>query len=313
MDGSANLRDREALRAHRQALHQFAGRAADAARSAEAGLQAAIAAAEKKLAECLANLDRARRQLQEAQASLEACLSMPRANCSGQAQAVRRAEAEVRSCEAKVTTAEHCRAQLVDEAAAFRRELARFSQILAEDVAAAAATIGRLATAADAYVGSPLTGVASGGSGSAGRGGGSDLGAAGGGAAAETIGDTDLVEVDLDRVDLSHSNVKGPASFSKVDQETMRKGMQRLDETVLPAVRSGADREYFAGLDRAQGLDYEHGYERVYDAFFGDYSLRLDARSDGSFAVTDGYHRIHVARQLGLPSLPARVSPWRPR
>jgi hypothetical protein len=81
---------------------------------------------------------------------------------------------------------------------------------------------------------------------------------------------------------------------------------------VLPAVRRGAGGEDFARMDAERGLDYEHGYQRVYEAFFGDDSLRLDARAGGTYGVTNGYHRIKVAAELGLRTLPARISGWRP-
>lgn len=87
----------------------------------------------------------------------------------------------------------------------------------------------------------------------------------------------------------------------------MRKGLHRLDEVVLPAVHNGADAEHFARMDRERGLSYEHGYERVYDAFFRDDAIHLDERADGSFGVTNGYHRMTLARALGFTTLPARV------
>jgi ParB-like chromosome segregation protein Spo0J len=41
--------------------------------------------------------------------------------------------------------------------------------------------------------------------------------------------------------------------------------------------------------------------------FLGDDPIRLSRRPDGTFDVIGGRHRIQVARQLGIGSLPARV------
>jgi len=121
------------------------------------------------------------------------------------------------------------------------------------------------------------------------------------------VGGTPMVSVPVSRIDLSDSSVTGPTSYKKVAYDVMRRGMNQLDEVVLPAARKGADGDYFTRLDESRSLDYEHGYRRVYDAFFGDSAILLDARSDGSYGVTNGFHRIHLAQQMNWLTIPARV------
>ena len=74
-----------------------------------------------------------------------------------------------------------------------------------------------------------------------------------------------------------------------------------------PAVRQGADGDDFARLDAERGLAYEHGYRRVYDAFYGNDAIRLERVGD-TYQVVNGYHRLFVARELGLATVPARVA-----
>jgi ParB-like chromosome segregation protein Spo0J len=55
-------------------------------------------------------------------------------------------------------------------------------------------------------------------------------------------------------------------------------------------------------------VDYEHGLERLYDAFYGSDPIRLTKRLDGRYEVTGGYHRLLVARETGLEKIAASVA-----
>jgi hypothetical protein len=113
-----------------------------------------------------------------------------------------------------------------------------------------------------------------------------------------TVGPHGHVLVGLDQIDTSDSTVRGPESFQHVPMGEMREGLLLL-ERVLAAIENGADRDELRRLDAT--------YLRVYDAFFGDTAIRLVRRPDGRYEVTNGYHRIWLARQLGIDELPARV------
>lgn len=122
----------------------------------------------------------------------------------------------------------------------------------------------------------------------------------------EPIGSTGMVVVPLSAIDTTQSTVAGPASFQKVSYPEMQRGLNVLDEVVLPSVRAGADGDYFSRLDEARGVPYGQGTRRVYDAFFGDSAVLLN-RVGNRYTVTNGQHRIFLARELGMTSLPARV------
>ncbi|MFX1355112.1 MAG: hypothetical protein ACFFGP_14250 [Promethearchaeota archaeon] len=118
--------------------------------------------------------------------------------------------------------------------------------------------------------------------------------------------DRGIQDVSVDHVDLSDSPVQDAGDFHKVSHEEMVDGFRKLEEEVRPAVAKSADADDFSRLDEDRGLDYEHGYRRVYDAFYGNNSIRLDKVGD-SYSVVNGYHRLAVARELGLKTVPARV------
>jgi hypothetical protein len=118
--------------------------------------------------------------------------------------------------------------------------------------------------------------------------------------------DQGIRDVPLAQVDLRDSPVHDTSDFHKVSREEMVEGFRKLEEEVRPAVERGATGDYFSQLDKEQGLDYEHGYRRVYDAFYGDSCIRLEKVGD-SYAVVNGYHRLAVARELGLKTVPAQV------
>jgi hypothetical protein len=87
----------------------------------------------------------------------------------------------------------------------------------------------------------------------------------------------------------------------------MRLGLDQL-EGMKSAIESGEGRssDYWADMDRKYGLDYENGYQRVYDAFYGQSAIRLT--KDGTeYDIVNGRHRIAVAKEMGIDTLPARV------
>lgn len=97
--------------------------------------------------------------------------------------------------------------------------------------------------------------------------------------------------------------------YKKVSKVEMQRGFEVLQRDILPAIKqSGAGSDYFLGLDQAAGRDYEHGLQRVYDAFFGSEPITLDRALDGeSYQITIGRHRIKVAWEKGWPAIPAKL------
>lgn len=118
--------------------------------------------------------------------------------------------------------------------------------------------------------------------------------------------DRGISAVPLSAIDLTDCP-KDATDFRKVPYETMREGVRKLLDEVWPAVKRGAGHDYFAGLDRDSNTDYEHGLLRVYEAFFGMEPIRLEKNGE-RYVVVNGRHRLAVARDLGVMSLPASVT-----
>ncbi|MBP1468940.1 hypothetical protein EYB53_024745 [Candidatus Chloroploca sp. M-50] len=110
----------------------------------------------------------------------------------------------------------------------------------------------------------------------------------------------------LDQIDLSTSTVTGSQDFRKVSVQEMIEGFHKLQHVVAPAVAQGADGDDFAQMDAAQGLDYAHGYQRIFDAFYGDSHIRLE-KIGTTYTIINGQHRLFIARQLGVKAVPASV------
>ena len=103
----------------------------------------------------------------------------------------------------------------------------------------------------------------------------------------------------------------GPLSvsdFRKYSYDEMLEGARRFDSDVRPAVEAGSGRDYFQQKDREAGSDYEHGLERLYDAYYGSEPIRVTRLKSGRMEVTNGRHRLFVAKQAGIPTVPASMA-----
>jgi hypothetical protein len=115
--------------------------------------------------------------------------------------------------------------------------------------------------------------------------------------------------VRLDHISRS-DDLRPEEKFSKVPEDEVENGFRLLKEEVLPALQvdpsRAADffREYDAQKDRHDGS----GSLSVFEAFFGDTHIRLTRKpGDLALGVTNGRHRIHLARKLGWTAIPARL------
>jgi hypothetical protein len=71
-------------------------------------------------------------------------------------------------------------------------------------------------------------------------------------------------------------------------------------------VEKGAGVDDFQNLDLQRGVNYAHGSQRVYEAFYGQEPIRLNKIGD-RYEVVNGYHRLYVAKEMNLSTVPARV------
>lgn len=101
--------------------------------------------------------------------------------------------------------------------------------------------------------------------------------------------------------------VHGPADFHKYPEDEMVRELHDL-ENMKHTIHSGEGRssDYWRAVDQQVGRDYQHGYQRVYEAFYGDDAVRLEKIGD-KYNVINGEHRIYLAKQIGYQTLPAHV------
>lgn len=114
-----------------------------------------------------------------------------------------------------------------------------------------------------------------------------------------------LADIDLER---EVADVRDATDYRKVEETTMRAGMIRLRTEILPQLGAGTGSDHFAAIDRANARSYEHGLQRVFDAFFGLDHIRVSRRMPANrFGITNGRHRIKLAQELGWDAIPARA------
>ena len=100
--------------------------------------------------------------------------------------------------------------------------------------------------------------------------------------------------------------VNSPEDFDHhISYDDAVASLQRLEE-MKPLIEKGYTSEDFAKLDKAAGLSYEHGRQRIYDLYYGSDAICLNKDGD-SYDIVHGRHRIFAAKRLGLKTVPARV------
>jgi hypothetical protein len=113
--------------------------------------------------------------------------------------------------------------------------------------------------------------------------------------------------IPVDQIEATHL---AAVDFRKVSESDIERGFSLLVREILPRIQAGppADADVFRETDRMACRDESSGARRAFEAFFGLDAIRLDRRvGDPVFSVTNGRHRIDVARRLGLTHVPARA------
>lgn len=124
------------------------------------------------------------------------------------------------------------------------------------------------------------------------------------------VGATGLTMVALDAVADPIDHVHGPQDFHKMTMADMTVALNLLEARVQPAIAAGATRDDMASIDIRRGTaNSAVTHASVYDLFFGDDRIRLDRNRDGTYSITNGGHRVWLARQIGITELPADLGP----
>lgn len=243
-------------------------------------------------------LGQARRDLAVAVEGLDACRRMEGADCGREVAGVDRARARLETvysvaAELRSATAQH------DGAAR------RFASALESISQAAQRDLGRAAGDLDVYLGRSHGSPTRAGAASPV----SDRAAAGAGSLSRPAGFPEGVHlVPLAMIDDSDTRIRGVEDFSEfytpADLEWAHEAFQSV---IKPGVAAGATVDDFRARDQREGRMGARSYEMTFAGFFGTDAIKLSP-AGSKLEVNNGYHRIWVARQMGLDAVPARVA-----
>ncbi len=131
--------------------------------------------------------------------------------------------------------------------------------------------------------------------------------AASNGGASPALSNFGLSDVDVGAADLADTPIQGEFGRGGASRADYRWAVQTWSDTVGPGVARGMTRDDFAARDQRYEAPPLRRTADVYDMFLGTDRIRVDRRADGSLNVVNGRHRLHIARDLGIRSLPGQV------
>jgi CHASE3 domain sensor protein len=310
VNSSVYVRSIQTLVDFRSRLGRFSNDAQASIQIAEQEIRQVEEWLQQRLAFWQAEVPRRRAALRAAEIALAACLASKVLDLTGQIQTpdcgsyaaeVTRARQQLQQAEEELNNVKNWISKVNQAATMYRARVLNLKRIIQNEIPKANSLLGEKIDELQQYI--------SGGSHSSGS-----ISAPSTTNTASMSGDwidTGIQSVELDKIDLEDSSVNSSDDFHKVSQQDMVEGLQKLQDVVAPAVANGADGDYFTQMDTNQGLSYADGYRKIYDAFFGNSCIRLD-KIGNRFRVNNGYHRIFIAQQLGIRSLPARVIAQKP-
>lgn len=252
-------------------------------------------------------LDAAEGELRRAIASLNECRRDPEADCGGQESYAHNAKAAVAAASEQVRRAERARQLIESACSAFDSASNSGIRDLDRCRDTAVSMRSRLVGHVRAYAGASGDSSATAGSSSNLGGGSVGVGNAASNDGLEQVGASDVFLVNVGEVDDADSTVNGPEDFRHMDVATAEWACETVDSVIIPSVRQGHGRDYFERRDAAEGRSENRSLARLYDTTFGSNAVTLSASGGGRYEVIGGYHRIWMARRLGVNSIPARV------
>lgn len=117
-----------------------------------------------------------------------------------------------------------------------------------------------------------------------------------------------LKEVNLSEIDFGDNPIIGEWGRGELTKPDYRWALETWRSVVSPGIENGMTRDDFEARDQARHVDANRRTTSSYDMILGSDPIRVDKLMDGSRSVTGGRHRIEVARELGIISLPMKVT-----
>lgn len=112
------------------------------------------------------------------------------------------------------------------------------------------------------------------------------------------------------------SELPDESQFIKVSYDEMKKGLERFEREILPVLRRTPDKSdavYFEDLDMKNENDEINGVKKIFNVFFDRQVSKEFIKverfaGDSKYDITNGRHRIKVARDLGWQVIPAEAT-----
>jgi hypothetical protein len=117
-----------------------------------------------------------------------------------------------------------------------------------------------------------------------------------------------LADVDVAIADYSDNPIEGTWARHGLTRDDYKWAIMAWDGEVRPGLDRGMTRDDFASADAARDAQPTRRYQDVYDMFLGHDPIMIDLMPDGRLHVGSGRHRIEIAREFGIPRLPAKWS-----
>jgi hypothetical protein len=130
--------------------------------------------------------------------------------------------------------------------------------------------------------------------------------AAGGGTGPGWLTSAGLADVSVAEAGFADNPIVGEFGRDGLTRADYRWAVTQWDEVIRPGLDRGMTRDDFAAKDAARDAPPLRRLAFVYDIFLGSEAIVVNRLPDGTIDVTNGRHRLTVARELGVTSLPAR-------
>jgi hypothetical protein len=115
-----------------------------------------------------------------------------------------------------------------------------------------------------------------------------------------------LTEVTVAEAGFADNPIVGEFGRDGLTRADYRWAVTQWDEVIRPGLDRGMTRDDFAAKDAARAAPPLRRLALVHDIFLGSKAIVVKRLPDGTIDVTSGRHRLTVARELGVTSLPAR-------
>lgn len=117
-------------------------------------------------------------------------------------------------------------------------------------------------------------------------------------------GPDDIRLVPVADIDDGDSNITGPESFGKgYSVQDLTWAHDALLDVVIPTLAAGGTLDDLRARDAAEGRQGTRSFADTHAGFLGHDAIRLDS----DMTIANGYHRVWVAKRMGLQSVAVRV------